>query len=50
MAGICETNGRASPIWLPINRILEILQAMIVLQKAFIWLPFLPKRLRVRVK
>ncbi len=37
--------GRASPIWLPINRILEILQAMIVLQKVFIRLPFLVKRL-----
>jgi len=37
-------------MWLPINRILEILQTTIVLQKAFIWLPFLLKRLRVRVK
>jgi len=25
-------------MWLPINRILEILQTTIVLQKAFIWL------------
>ncbi len=38
-------NDRAPPMWLPINRILEILQAMIVLKKAFIRLPFLVKRL-----
>lgn len=34
-------------MWLPNNRISEILQAMIVLQKAFILLPFLMKQLIV---
>jgi len=42
---VCRVSENRCNIWLPLNRILEILQTMIVPQKVFMRLPFLVKRL-----